>query len=79
VIPLRWKFTAALQSVPISCPGCGARSQLPAWGIGLALPALGALFMFSLLESRTTAYAILLGTCLACLCAWALLPLQPES
>jgi hypothetical protein len=78
VIPLRWKYSAALQSIAITCPGCGGRSQLPAWGIGLALPVLGALFLFSLLESKTTAYAILLGTLLACLAAWAILPLSPE-
>jgi hypothetical protein len=78
VIPLRWKYSAALPSGSIRCPACGGRSELPAWTIGLALPGLAALFVFSLLESRTTAYAVLLGTVLTSLCALALLPLVPQ-
>jgi hypothetical protein len=79
VIPLRLKYAAGFQGTPIKCPGCGSTSQLPPWSIGLALPVIGAVLLSPLLRSRTTAYAVVLGTILTCLVLWAALPLARQS
>jgi hypothetical protein len=78
IIPLRHKYTATLLGDSIDCPGCGKSSRLPPWGIALLLPVIASLFIFSILESRP-AWAILAGTLLACLIAWAALPLVRQS